>query len=88
MKENLLFTGIYILILFLSVYFQYHISLKNIKKGMIIPLVIIVFIVAVWITNDFDVMKCLPISIILGIICVINILIWIFSYHKLNKIDN
>lgn len=88
MKENLLFTGIYILVLFLSVYFQYHISSKNIKKGRIIPFLLIAFIVVIWITNGFDVMKCLPVSIILGFICIINILIWIFSYHKLNKLDN
>lgn len=77
MKENLLFTGIYILVLFLSVYFQYHISSKNIKRGIIIPCLLIVFIVAIWIINDFNVMKCLPVSIILGFICIINILIWV-----------
>lgn len=87
MKVNLLFTGIYILVLLLSVYFQYHISSKNIKKGLIIPFVLITSTVVIWIANGFDIMKCLPISIILSFICIINILIWLFSYYKLNKVD-
>lgn len=88
MKENLLFTGIYILVLFMSSYFQYQISSKNIKKGIIIPFLLIVFTVVIWCVNSFDVMKCLPITIILGFICIINILIWIFLYHKMSKVNN
>lgn len=88
MKINLLFTGIYILILILSVYFQFHVSSRNIRKGMIIPLILILTIVFVWIANGFEIIKCFPITIILGFICIIDALICLFLYHNINKVDN
>lgn len=84
MNINLMFTVIYFLLLFFSVYFQVKLSGKeNRKNGFIIPGILVLSIVIVWLLNDFNVMKSLPISIVLFFMCIINIIINLFvNYHE------
>lgn len=83
MKINLLFTAIYILILIFSLYFQTKLSKDESRiKRLIIPSLILISILLIWIMNDFDVMNALPVSIILFIICIIDLSVTFFIHHK------
>lgn len=79
MKINLIFTVIYILILIFSLYFQTKLSKDESRiKKLIIPSLILISIVLIWIMNDFDVMNALPVTIILFMICIINLSVALF----------
>lgn len=83
MKINLLFTAIYILLLIFSLYFQTKLSKDESRiKRLIIPSLILISILLIWIMNDFDVMNALPVSIILFIICIIDLSVTFFIHHK------
>lgn len=83
MKINLMFTAIYILILIFSLYFQTKLSKDESRiKRLIIPSLILISILLIWIMNDFDVMNALPVSIILFIICIIDLSVTFFIHHK------
>lgn len=79
MRINLMFTAIYILILIFSLYFQTKLSKDESRiKRLIIPSLILISILLIWIMNDFDVMNALPVSIILFMICIINLSVALF----------
>lgn len=79
MKINLIFTVIYILILIFSLYFQTKLSKDESRiKKLIIPSLILISIVLIWIMNDFDVMNALPVTIILFMICIIDLSVALF----------
>ena len=79
MRINLMFTAIYILILIFSLYFQTKLSKDESGiKRLIIPSLILISILLIWIMNDFDVMNALPVSIILFMICIINLSVALF----------
>lgn len=83
MKINLMFTAIYILILIFSLYFQTKLSKDESRiKRLIIPSLILISILLIWIMNDFDVMNALPVSIILFMICIIDLSVTFFIHHK------
>ena len=74
-----MFTAIYILILIFSLYFQTKLSKDESGiKRLIIPSLILISILLIWIMNDFDVMNALPVSIILSMICIINLSVALF----------
>lgn len=74
-----MFTAIYILILIFSLYFQTKLSKDESGiKRLIIPSLILISILLIWIMNDFDVMNALPVSIILFMICIINLSVALF----------
>ena len=74
-----MFTAIYILILIFSLYFQTKLSKDESGiKRLIIPSLILISILLIWIKNDFDVMNALPDSIILFMICIINLSVALF----------
>lgn len=78
-----MFTAIYILILIFSLYFQTKLSKDESRiKRLIIPSLILISILLIWIMNDFDVMNALPVSIILFIICIIDLSVTFFIHHK------
>lgn len=82
MKINLMFTAIYILILIFSLYFQIRLSKNKSRiKRLIIPSLILISIGFIWIMNDFNVMNALPVSIILFMICMIDLLVTIFIHQ-------
>lgn len=86
MKINLIFTVIYILILIFSLYFQTKLSKDESRiKKLIIPSLILISIVLIWIMNDFDVMNALPVTIILFMICIIDLLVTLFIHHKAQR---
>lgn len=79
MRINLMFTAIYILILIFSLYFQTKLSKDESGiKRLIIPSLILISILLIWIMNDFDVMNALPVSILLFMICIINLSVALF----------
>lgn len=81
-----MFTAIYRLILIFSLYFQTKLSKDESRiKRLIIPSLILISILLIWIMNDFDVMNALPVSIILFMICIINLSVTLFIHHKAQR---
>ena len=72
MDSYRLYTIAVIIVLMLSIYIQ--IKLLNMKKGFgyIIPASIVFMI---WAGNEFQAIKCLPVTIILLFFCLVNLFV-------------
>ena len=75
MDSYRLYTIAVIIVLMLSIYIQ--IKLLNMKKGFgyIIPASMVLIVFMIWAGNEFQAIKCLPVTIILLFFCLVNLFV-------------